>query len=106
MFTQGNRSLRAHGRRPPSSWVPVVIQGRAFSGGTTPAGGHGQETPAAEEDAAKGAEGFPWRGAPKLVVEPPGDASFLDGLMESVFETFCLKGVNFGVRALAEREQS
>lgn len=100
MFAQNNRS-RAHGRRPPSSWLPVVTQGRGFSG-TTPASGKGAAAGSTDVDDAKLSGNFPWRGAPELVVEPAGQGSFLDGIMESVFETFCLQGVNFGVRTPTE----
>lgn len=52
-------------------------------------------------DITKPGGDFPWRGAPDLVPEPAGSGSFLDGIMESIFEEFCLKGVDFTAGAEA-----
>ncbi|CAM9759306.1 unnamed protein product, partial [Ectocarpus fasciculatus] len=98
---QGKRSLRAHGRMSPTSSLlsqaPAATHGRGFSGS---ASGPGEA--AAAMDMAKPPGGdFPWRGAPDLVPEPAGSGSFLDGIMESIFEEFCLKGVDFTAGAEA-----
>ncbi|CAN0209222.1 unnamed protein product [Ectocarpus sp. 8 AP-2014] len=78
------------------SQAPAAMQGRAFSGS---ASGPGEA--AAAVDMAKPGGDFPWRGAPNLIPEPAGSGSFLDGMMESIFEEFCLKGVDFTAGAEA-----
>ncbi|CAB1115277.1 unnamed protein product [Ectocarpus sp. CCAP 1310/34] len=97
---QGKRSLREHGRLSPASSLlsqaPATMQGRTFSGS---ASGPGEA--AAAVDMAKQGGDFPWRGAPNLIPEPAGSGSFLDGIMESIFEDFCLKGVDFTAGAEA-----
>lgn len=89
----------------PSSWLlsptPVANNGtgRAFSAGSTPEEAGAAAAAAASADDAKKVAGgdFPWRNAPDQVVAPAGSGSFLDGIMESMFEEFCLKGVDFTV---------
>lgn len=108
---QGKRALRAHGRASsPSSWLlsptPVTNHraGRAFSAGSTPEEGAAAAAAATAsvEDAKKVAVGgdFPWRNAPDQAEAPEGSGSFLDGFVESIFEEFCLKGVDFTVSVI------
>lgn len=92
------RSLVAHGLVTPSPWLPsspttavAHHRGRAFSSGSTPAGGE------AEPLTAAGGGGFPWRRAPPQFVEPAGSGSFLDTPMSSLLYESCLKGVDFRV---------
>eukprot|EP00903_Cladosiphon_okamuranus_P019966 g18348.t1 len=97
VLLQGKRSLRAHGRvPPPSSWLLLPAPaanhaaGRVFSTASTP-------SEAASVDEAKKVAGgdFPWRNAPEQVVAPAGSGSFLDALLETIFQEFRLKGVDF-----------
>lgn len=100
---QGKRSLQAHGRvSSPSSWLlsptPVAnhAAGRAFSTGSTPGEAAAAAAAASVDDAKKVAGGvFPWRNAPDQVVAPAGSGSPLDDIVESIFEEYCLKGVDF-----------
>lgn len=69
---------------------PGLQRQRIWAGRGSSCGGHGQA----------GGD-FPWHGAPNLIPEPAGSGSFLDGIMESIFEEFCLKGVDFTAGAEA-----